>query len=146
MKKIIVALALVFTISSAFAKDVTITKEVLKSFNSNFSHAKEITWTITDTYYKAAFTLNEQNVFAFFNYEGEYLGLTRYISTFQLPLNLQSNLKRHYSQKWITDLFEVTNDEGTAYYITVEDGNAKFVLQSTPGGNWHLFKKVKKYS
>ena len=144
MKKIIVALALVFTISSAFAKDVTITKQVIESFRSNFSNIKEITWTITDSYYKAAFTLNEQKVFAFFNCDGEYLGLTRYISTFQLPLNLQSDLKRHYGQKWVTDLFEVSNDEGTAYYITIEDSNTKFILNSTPGGDWHLYKKEKK--
>ena len=144
MKKMILALALVFTISSAFASDVTVTKQVLKSFNSNFSNAMDITWTETDTYYKAAFTLNDQKVFAFFTLDGEYLGLTRYISSLQLPLNLHSNLKKHYSQKWITDLFEVANDEGTTYYITVEDADTKLVLKSTPGSEWHVYKKSEK--
>ena len=144
MKKIIVALTLVFTISSAFAKEVTVTKQVLQSFTRNFSQAKEITWTVTDSYYRASFTLNEQKVFAFFNCDGLYLGLTRYISSFQLPLNLQSRLKRHYGKKWITDLFEMTNDEGTAYYITVEDSDTKIILNASSGSDWHLYKKEKK--
>ena len=144
MKKIIVALALVFTISSAFANDVTVTKQVLKSFRDNFSNAMDITWTQTGTYYKAAFTLNEQKVFAFFDLDGEYLGLTRYISSLQLPLHLHSSLKKHYSQKWITDLFELTNDDGTSYYITVEDADTKLVLKATPGSDWHIYKKSEK--
>ena len=144
MKKMILALALVFTISGAFASDVTVTKEVLKSFNNNFSNATDITWTIGDGYYKAAFTLNEQKVFAFFNSEGEYLGLARYINTLQLPVYQHSSLKKHYGQKWVTDLFEMANDEGTTYYITLEDANTKLVLKSTPGSDWYVYKKIEK--
>jgi len=144
MKKLILALALVFTISCAFANDVTVTQQVLNSFKSNFYNAKDITWTHTNTYYKAAFTLNEQKVFAFFDLDGEYLGLSRYISSVQLPVSLLSSLKKHYGQKWITDLFEVANEEGTSYYITVEDADTKLVLMSTTGSEWSVYKKSEK--
>jgi len=51
MKKLILALAMVFTLSSAFANEETVKKEVLNAFSSNFSNASEISWTISDTYY-----------------------------------------------------------------------------------------------
>ena len=92
MKKMILALAMIFTISSAFANEETVKKEVLSAFKSNFTNATEISWTISDTYYKAAFTLNDQKVFAFYNLEGQFLGLTRYISSLQLPVKLHNSL------------------------------------------------------
>ena len=144
MKKLIIALALVFTITSAFASDVVVTKQVLKSFSTNFSNATDISWSIGDQYYKAAFKLNEQNVFAFFNLDGEYLGLTRYISTLQLPVNLHTSLKKNFSNKWVTDLFELSNEEGTSYYITVENADTKMVLKSVHGIDWYVYKKTQK--
>jgi len=144
MKKMILALALVFTVSGAFADDVAVTKQVLQSFRSNFSDATDISWSVGNTYYKAAFTLNDQKVFAFFDLDGRYLGLSRYISSLQLPVNLHSSLRKQIGQKWITDLFEVANDEGTTYYVTVENADTKFVLMSTTAGGWHMYKKSEK--
>jgi hypothetical protein len=72
------------------------------------------------------------------------LGLTRYISPADLPLALQSDLKKSYDSYWISDLFEVSNDEGTTYYITLEDADTKKVLKATDGRSWHDYKKVKK--
>jgi hypothetical protein len=144
MKKMILALAMVFTLSSAFANEETVRKEVLNAFKSNYSNASEISWTISDTYYKAAFTLNDQKVFAFYSLEGRFLGLTRYISSLQLPVKLHNSLMKNQKGKWITDLFEVSNDEGTSYYITVEDANTKVVLKSGGGNDWSVFKKSEK--
>ncbi len=141
MKKMILALAVFFTISSAFANEVTIKKEVLNAFNSNFTNATEISWTISDTYYKAAFTLNDLKVFAFYNLDGQFLGLTRYINSLQLPVRLHSSLMKNYPGKWITDLFEVSNDEGTTYYITVENADTKIILKSNGGNDWSVYKK-----
>ena len=91
----ILALALVFTITGAFATETTVKKEVLNAFKSNFTNAREVSWSISDTYYKAAFTLNDQKVFAFYNLEGQFLGLTRYITSLQLPVKLHNNLMKN---------------------------------------------------
>ena len=144
MKKMILALAMVFTLSSAFANEETVKKEVLNAFRSNFTNATEISWTVSDTYYKAAFTLNDQKVFAFYSLDGQFLGLTRYISSIQLPVKLHNSLMKNQPGKWITDLFEVANDEGTTYYITVEDANTKLVLKSNGSNDWNVFKKSEK--
>jgi hypothetical protein len=53
-------------------------------------------------------------------------------------------LKREYDEYWISDLFEVSGNEGTAYYITLENANTKLVLKSSGGKGWDTFKTFKK--
>jgi hypothetical protein len=72
------------------------------------------------------------------------MAVTRYISSIQLPLNLQSNLKKSYSNYWISDLFEIASNDGTAYYVTLENADTKIVLKSTGGTDWSVFEKSKK--
>ena len=145
MKKMMIALAMVFTVitTTAFA-GVTVKQEVLNAFKTEFTKATEVSWTVGDTYYKAAFTMNDQKLFAFYSLEGEFLALTRNISSLQLPLNLQKSLKNRRNGQWITDLFEVANGEGTAYYITLESADAKVVLKSIGGSDWTVYKKSNK--
>src|ERR1044071_455175 len=123
MKKIMLTLAIAITISitSAFAGEKNVTPEILKAFKSEFVTAQNVEWTISENYYRADFTLNEQKVFAYYNTDGEFLGLTRYISSTQLPITLQASIKKNYAAYWITNLFEVANDQGTSYYMTLED-------------------------
>jgi hypothetical protein len=87
---------------------------------------------------------NDQHVSAYYNMDGELMGLTRYISPADLPLALQSDLKKNHCDYWISDLFEVANESGTAYYITLEDADTSIVLKATDGKSWKNYKKVKK--
>lgn len=144
MKKIIITLAVALSTLSSFAGEENVNTRVLNSFNSEFASAKEIKWTAGKNYYKAAFIFNDQYVFAFYNTEGELLGLTRYISSLDLPMNLQSGLRKGYSNYWISDLFEVSNSEGTNYYITVENANTRIVLKATGGSDWNVYQKKTK--
>ena len=61
---------------------------------------------------------------AFYSKKVNCSAMTRYISSLDLPLSLQTNLKKSYSDYWISDLFEVSNNDGTAYYITA--GRCRF--------------------
>jgi hypothetical protein len=72
------------------------------------------------------------------------MGATRYISSFQLPLNLQSSLRKSYSNYWISDLFELANHDGTGYYVTLETADVKIILKSTDGSNWSVYEKTQK--
>jgi hypothetical protein len=145
MKKMMLTLAIVVSsIGVAFAGEEEVNAKVLGAFKNEFKSATDIKWTIGTNYYQAAFVYNEQHVSAFYNLEGDLLGLTRYISPADLPLALQSDLKKSYDSYWISDLFEVSNDEGTTYYITLEDADTKKVLKATDGRSWHDYKKVKK--
>jgi hypothetical protein len=146
MKKITLALGLmlILVVSSAFADSGEVNQRVLESFKSKFSTAQEIKWVDGKYYYRAAFSLNGQNLFAYYSPDGELISMTRYISSLNLPLNLLTDLKNDYDKYWISDLFELSNNEGTHYYITLEDADAVIKLVSTNGSEWMLHGKKRK--
>lgn len=137
-------LAVLISTTSAFAGEENVATKVLNAFKTEFNTAKEVEWTVGSNYYKAAFVYNEKHVFAYYNGEGELLGLTRYLSSDDLPLNLQNNLKKGYSKYWISDLFEVAKSDGTAYYITLEDADTKIVLKASAESDWSVYQKTRK--
>ena len=142
MKKLIIAAAM-FVSLSAFAGEEKVSEKVLNAFKTEFARAEEVEWTIGQDYYKAAFGMNGQRVFAFYNTDGELMGLTRNINSSQLPVKLQTNLKKNYNSYWISDLFEVSNNDGTSYYVTLENGDNKVVLKSA-GNDWTTYKNDRK--
>lgn len=144
MKKIFLIVAITISAMSAFANEPGVDPRVLESFKTEFSTAKEVSWTTAPDFYKAEFTFNGQHVSAFYSKEGELMGLSRYITSLDLPLNLQAGLKKTYSDYWISDLAEITKSNSTAYYITVEDADTQLVLKAEAGENWSVYKKVKK--
>jgi hypothetical protein len=145
MKKIILTLAIALgTLSSFAAGEETVSSKVLTAFESDFVGAKEVVWASSRDYYQASFVFNGQHVNAFYGTEGSLIGMTRYISSLDLPLSLQTNLKKEYNNYWISDLFEVSNSEGTTYYITVENADQKITLKSASGENWRTYKKNSK--
>jgi hypothetical protein len=144
MKKVILTLAIVISCMSAFASDEKVSEKVLEAFQTEFNAVKNVSWTTGDNYFKAEFIFNNQRVQAFYSVEGELLGLTRYITSLDLPLSLQANLKKNYSDYWISDVFEVSKSDATGYYITLEDADTRLVMKSTDGEAWTVYKKIKK--
>lgn len=144
MKKLIVTLAVALSTLSSFAGEGNVNSRVLDAFNAQFNSAKEVTWSAGSNFYKASFVFNNQHVYAFYNLDGELLGLTRYISSLNLPVSLQADLKKDYSDFWIADLFEVSNTEGTYYYITVENADYSIVLKSDSNNDWTVYQKLTK--
>lgn len=145
MKKMIMTLAIMIgVLGSAFATDDKVSAKALEAFQTEFAAAKDVTWSVGSNYYKAEFVFNNQHVHAFYSPEGELLGLTRYITLLDLPLNLQATLKKSYSDFWISDLFEVTKSDSTGYYITLENADAAIIMKATADDTWTVYKKVKK--
>ncbi len=146
MKKIMMMLALVLTVGTSFAftGEEAVNKQALNAFKKEFAGATDAAWTVGNNYYKVTFSLNDEKLFAYYNTQGEFLAVTRNISSLQLPLTLQTSLKRSYSNYWISDLFEVTKNDGTNYYVTLETADAKIILRSADGTNWSIYQKSKK--
>lgn len=144
MKKIIIMLAITVYTLSAFAGEGKVSQKVLDAFKTEFSTATNVTWDVGDNYYKATFNYNEKFVFAFFDEDGEVLGVTRYIMQENLPIKLQTDLNKYYDQYWISDLLEVNKDNTTSYYITLENADTKLVLKSSGGSNWSVYDKERK--
>ena len=132
MKPLLIALTLLASIFTQplFANTGDVTPSVLKSFQTTFTTAKDVAWTTGDNHYKAQFELSGQVVSAYYSADGNLLAVTRNITTHQLPLSLQTSLKKGHEGAWITDLFEMSNEEGTSYYVTLETAETKVVLKS----------------
>jgi hypothetical protein len=144
MKKKILLLSIVlvsFTAFSFAADAPSISKNVISSFNKQFSNARDIQWESRANFVKAQFTMNDMVLSAYFNNSGELIAVTRFISPNQLPLELLSSLKKTYTGYWISDLFEIQTESGTSYYATLENADQIVVLKSEGFNGWLTFQK-----
>jgi len=146
MKKIlmVLAMALALTTTWAFTGEEVLSKQALNAFKTEFVGATDATWSVSTDCYKVTFTLNGQKLFAFYDTDGQFIAVTRNISSIQLPLNLQGSLKKFSSSYWISDLFELSNSSGTGYYVTFENADTKIMLRSVNGSDWYVYEKSKK--
>ncbi len=138
------ALMLTVGISSSFANFTeTVSQQVINAFKKDFTSAQDVSWEQGKTFAKATFKMNDQVMFAFYTNDGELAAVTRNIVSAQLPINLQSTLKKNYGQYWISDLFEMAANNSTTYYTTLEGEDYRLILKSNGSTGWEVFKKEK---
>lgn len=147
MKPVFILLTIIssFISSSSFAaNEPEVSRIAIASFESTFTSATEVKWTVNENYYKADFSLNGQYAAAYFDLDGVLFATTRNITSLQLPIALQASLKKDYSNYWVSELFEVSNDGGTEYYVTLETADNKLVLKAASYNEWKTYKKTTK--
>lgn len=146
MKKLFLAAMLVAALgSSAFALDVNkVNFKVLNSFSENFKDVSNVVWRITDNYTQASFTIGEEKLEAYFSEEGDMIATSRKVAFKQLPLNAIQKIKEKYSDYSVTDVIEFTNDGQKGYYLSMEKGSRKQILEVSLYGNVSLFKLLSK--
>lgn len=147
MKKMILSLATVLMMGfSVFANgnDNVATPQALNAFRKDFATASNTRWEQTTNLLKATFTLNGQVLTAYYFPNGDLQAVVRNITSDQLPLNLLRSLRSDYAEYWITDLFEISRNSETTYYVTVENSDKKIVLRSDDLASWELYSKEKK--
>ncbi len=146
MKFLFITLTCILSLfaTNSYADDVKVAPVVLESFKTSFENATDVKWAFADNLYKANFEFNEQYVTAFYDLDGELVAVTKNMSSNQLPITLQTALKKDYQNYWVTDLFELSDEESTCYYITLEDADNKIVLKSTGTSGWTTYKKLRK--
>jgi hypothetical protein len=147
MKKKILLLSIVlvsFTAFSFAADAPAVSKNVISSFNKQFSNARDIKWEHQANFEKVEFTMNDMVLFAYFNNNGELLAVSRFISPNQLPLQILTSLKSNYADYWVSDLFEIQTENGTSYYATIENANQILILKSEGMSEWQTFQREKK--
>lgn len=145
MKKLVLMLAVITsTFLCAAAREVNVSEKVKKSFTAEFAAAQDVVWTTTSNYYRASFLYNGSYVNAYYSIDEDLVAVTRNISPADLPVSLQAAVKKNYSTYWVSDLFEISNAEGTSYYITLENAETTTILKSIAGGAWTNYKKIHK--
>ena len=147
MKKILLsaAFALSLVTNSLFASGIPdVNAKALSTFNSQFTNATDIEWSAGNDFYKATFLYNSNYITAYYNIEGDFVATIRNITSSNLPLMLQTKLKNNYSDYWISSLYELTKNESTSYYITLENADQKIILKSAGDSGWTVHKKSSK--
>jgi hypothetical protein len=149
MNKFILSIATVLMMSfSAFASgnDNAVSQQARNAFKKDFASASNISFEQKDSYVKATFSLNGSILCAYYSNDGNLQAVVRNIVSDQLPISLLTDLKKDYDGFWITDLFEISSNEETTYYVTLENSDKKIVLKSSGTNYWDVFSKEKKGS
>lgn len=147
MKPLVIAFTLlvsVFTTTTSFANPTDVAPLALKSFNKTFNGATGATWTYENNLYKVQFAVNGQYANAYYDADGAMVVMTRNISSTQLPMALQSSVKGDCDNSWISDVVEVTSDEGVQYFVTLESADQKVILKSASATKWAVYQKASK--
>ena len=145
MKRIFFILTITFSLASlsSFASDIKVSPAALESFKYTFKNASEVNWTAGENFYKADFMQDGQYLTAFFDGDGTFLAVTKNITSTQLPVKLQTSLKKQQEGFWITNLIEVAKEYGTSYYVTLENADTRIILKAS-GNSWEVYQKVTK--
>jgi hypothetical protein len=119
-------------------------KQLQKEFSQEFAQAADVNWEKVGDYFKASFIENGKYFVAYFNVYNQVQSISRNISTDMLPLVLQKNLKDKTSERtWITGCIELLGENGTEYYIVVENAFENTIYQSN-GTSWEEYKRTDK--
>ena len=146
MKKIIMLAVVLTTITiSAFASDITgVNQRVLASFKKSYNNAEVVRWEVKDNLFKVTFKSFDKEMYAYYDAAGELVAVSRNVHVDQLPLALGADLKKKYSQGWLTELFEVSSNGETAYYATIECSTHVVIYKADGTSGWAMFKKEKR--
>ena len=147
MKKLITAVVLssVLLMNAAFANKIeNVNYKVENAFKQEFGQAKDVNWEKTNNYYRAGFKMNNEVMTAYFTPDGELMGVVRNVLSTQLPINLQTSLKKEYDGYWITELFEMAKSDSNSYFVTLHNADQIITLESTDGSAWSTYSKTKK--
>jgi len=138
------ALSLILGTASFGNNEETINQKASESVKKEYAQAKDVSWQKAGEMVKATFTLNDRVLFAYYSESGDLIAITRNITTDQLPISLQTSMRKNYSGYWVSDLFEMVSGGQTNYYITLENADHKVVLKSEDFGSWSTYRKEKK--
>ena len=141
MKRLFVTLAVIAVLmtGSSFAAD-GISKAVPQSFFTTFNGASKISTDQINGMTRVSFIMDEQQHYAYYNTSGELVVVSKQISFDDLPKALRADYKKSYSNYFIADVLEFSNEDGREYYIVLNDGAVKLVMKSA-SNKWKVFEK-----
>ena len=147
MKKTLIALSLVLTVTAATAfagSPDPVSEEVKTAFKKEFPGAELIAWANAGEYIKATFIFSGYRSEAYFSEEGELYGSARNIFYSQLPLAVTQSVEKRYTGADVIEVSEITNGNGTRYLLRLDSQKRKYKVQYDAGGNLLDVEKIKK--
>lgn len=138
---IILAMLCHYAGRSACNNEDSLNKKIETAFKNAFTGAKYIHVEKQKDLVKISFMQEEQKMFAYYSGDGELVALGHNITVQQLPLSASSRLKEKAENKFLTELFEVSQNGETNYYATIDDGEWSTIFIADGAGKWVVFKR-----
>lgn len=118
--------------------------KAVKHFEVNFKHANAIEWKTTKEFTKATFLLDGEKCNAFYDAEGNALGMSKAVSSRTLPKNAMKTIEKKYKDYAMIEAIEFQNDSERCYYVSMDNEKKTDVLKVTFDGSVSVFKSTKK--
>jgi uncharacterized membrane protein YkoI len=139
MKKIMVLVALVLTISLAHAqklKETDLPAAVKDSFAKRFPQAKNVSWSKeNDAEYEAEFKINGTEQSVNFDQAGKWLMTETEIKKSELPAAVQASIAKEFPGYKIEETEKTESAaNGSFYEIEVEKGKVTYEVQISADG------------
>jgi len=146
MKRIFVSLSFMLLVGSAtvFAGEKTdVNGKIKESFQKEFAGAEFVKWDEVENYQRATFLFHDHPVIAFFDEDGELLGSARNVLYDQLPLTVIKSLDKRFAGAKFTEMYEISNMDGTSYGITFDRQNKRYHVKVNIDGNFIKMARIK---
>jgi hypothetical protein len=131
MKKFLIASLIVVSFAtSAFASNNANYKAVAH-LEANYSAAKDVSWTVTDDFEKASFTIGTEKTDVYYNVYGDLIGSSKTMAFDKLPKSALDVLTTVYTfpDFQLTDCIEFTDaDNNKSFYVSFDSNNEKVFL------------------
>lgn len=158
MKKIFITIATIGLLgTSVYAADgvkktektAVVAYTVKNQFDATFDDAKDVNWTITNNTQKATFIQNDVKKTAFYNLQGEYLGVTQDVDYRAVGAKAQKAIADKYIGYQVGEVIKLeTNDSAanfdqTAYFVDLKNNAEEILVRVTPSSDVYFFQQVK---
>jgi hypothetical protein len=116
----------------------------IQNFRRQFPQATGVNYKVKGQFTEVNFIWNGLRLQAFYDQEGNPLATARSIDKNNLPVNVQLNLQKIYSDGVVVDAIEYTDiSDGLSYYVTLTNPKATWLLHVSTSGDISVFKKMK---
>lgn len=130
---------------------------IIRQFEYEFGDAKDIIWTVSDTFEKAEFTVDKVKMVAYYDTNGKYLGHTEVVAYNILPSNAKKQIAREYEGFHVKELIRfqsadtptsalsrlntsnIYDDE--VYLLTLYKADKQATLRISPSSSVELLSK-----
>lgn len=119
-----------------------VNEKVLKAFAETFNNAKEIKWHEKEDQYMVHFVSDDIRCNVTYDKHGKLLNSKRYYSAERLPVQILLKIKERYTNKSITGVTELLDENGLSYFISLQDAKSLWTVKLVADE----FTQLRKYS
>lgn len=128
------------------------------NFKADFKNAEDVSWRRSEHYDEASFTLDGKNMMAYYNDFGKLIGTTTVKSFSDIPEDGQEKINNKYSDYTVgsvvlykrkkklgyslSKVYGSRYDYMNNYFVELQKGNDKIVVQVNPIGTVYYFTEM----